>query len=402
MTNVAPDHNSTLNEIRADFLDQAQYLHAPTDEDPNRGWEYEILLSEWLRGIYDEYGAPIDIHHVLMPSLQSIYSQDENAIELRFAACYCLAMHLWNANKIEEHEQLMINDLGSFDDAQFCLVRHRRSIDLLGRALICGDFDQRRMFSESALVESSKCLESRALHTVPGVSNFFGNIVIFMVENGFVTSQDKIHASALTAISDAIRNLETKNSLDRFPRILMTRGVLNTYAGEYQKARSDAARARSLAFRPKHEDELSQAKIELSSLSASIVKDQMNRSKEEFADMMHLETQRSRGEMLQLLGLLGAILAFLAIGANIAIKVEDPLAIGLIFPLMGGVIVVVFGTFWTLWQSVSLNRRLDSGEPDSVGPKLWRRPQASAEMLTIAGGMFMIALSLALLWFQYG
>lgn len=100
-----------------------------------------------------------------------------------------------------------------------------------------------------------------------------------------------------------------------------------------------------------------------------------------------------------------AILAFLAIGANIAIKVEDPVAVGLVFPLMGGVIVTIFGTFWMLWQSAPLDKQRSDNEMQRPATNLAlaeRLLYMSIEKLAIIGGVVMIALSLGLLWLQYG
>ncbi len=207
---------SDENAILEDFLDEAQRLQSPTEANPERGWDYELRLGNWLAELYEEYGPPTERHQALESALRSIFEQENRDDILRFSAFYCYAMHLWNANRLSDHKTLLQDMLDDFDDNRFLLIRHRRAMDYLSRALTSGEHDQRRSNSESALEESAKCLES-------------------------VT----------------IRNLENKGELGKFARILMPRGVLHSYAREYQRARSDAARARSLEFQPKHEDELS-------------------------------------------------------------------------------------------------------------------------------------------------
>ena len=384
-----------------DFVHGTQQIQHVSEHDVMAGWNYELQLGAWLERMYRANGPAVTGHEDLTNALQSILDDEDLDNPTRFSAAYCLAMHLWNANRLSEHRKLVQQTLQDFNESEFVILRHRHAMMLFGDTQTSQSIEQRRNLAQEALEQSAKSLRSRALQKVPGVANVFGQILIFLIDNAFPVPEGDRYDTAIRALTDAIQLLEDKDSLHQFPRILITRGVLYAYAGDYPRARSDSAYGKKMRFEPKHEDELSLAKIELSSLSSTRIKEQLDESREETTEIMSRELQRSRGEVLQLLGLIGVILAFLSLGTNISLKVDEPLIVGLMFPLMGGVVVVIFGTFWVLLRSTHGQKRIRHNRlrmSPGDSPTLQERSPRSPEVIAIGGGMLIIAVCLFLLW----
>ena len=92
--------------IVEDFVDKTKHLRHVTETEVRAGWKYELELGEWLSEVYKANGPAVTSHEDLTSALQSILDNEDYDTSTRFSAIYCLAMHLWNANRLREHRNL--------------------------------------------------------------------------------------------------------------------------------------------------------------------------------------------------------------------------------------------------------------------------------------------------------
>ncbi|MCY3909914.1 MAG: hypothetical protein OXF99_00285 [bacterium] len=374
MTDLIPDEDQSPPGIREWFLTVSQGL-LDKCERAQYGpvWDYEVEIEEWLREVYDASSIPLHRRNDLVEELKDIFRDTDVEDFHRFSAYYCLAMHMVIAGHFNSHETLIGEyNLWFGDHTQsfpYQLLEHRRAMVALHHTWQGQD---KRETLTRALRLSMTCLETYGLDSIPGVANVHATIVTLMIESSVLKvppksvtdamqTPDEVNV-ALNYLNTSIDTLIHEDRLHDFAQILVTRALLKALCEQFDEAREDIARAKSLDYRARPEDELSVSKVELLALNAQLIDQRSAQIVETFQDTIDDAMQRSRGETLQLIGLIGAIIAFVSVGATISLNVSDPSIIGHLFLLMGGVILTTFGSLWVMIQSSRDQRKLYSGQ----------------------------------------
>jgi len=353
-----PAAASSSSQLRLSFIESTEHL--PVEPGPgvgHAGWDYELFLGNWLARHLDHSDVRASIASDLSEALRSIFDSDDRILSegIRFAAFYSLAMHQWNRGDFSGHETHIGNYAQYFgDDTLHPLIFHRRAMLHLNRAKIASNDADATHEAKWALQHSTRCVSELGLHDLPGVVNIYVSVATLIRERDLLDYSshfgDEVELDAIERSEQAIMNLQHRGRISEFPRIAVSTALLCALQGDFGNARRLVGIAQSNGFVPKPEDEFSLGKIEFLSL-ASRNEDQLSDIRDSVSEVsseLRTEMRRHRGEMLSLLGLIGAVVAFLSVGTNIALKGTDGKQLALLFLLIGAIILLVFSGFWAM------------------------------------------------------
>ena len=267
--------------------------------------------------------------HNVEPTMRTIISDESHAHEVRFAALYCLLVHLNRQDRTATYAELVRSNEAEFGQEPYfdtfrALVAHGRGIG--GRP---------------ELLRVAIDFARRAAADLPGHVGIQHQIATFIVD--YLELEGTAASTGPLEEADRAISLVLSSPQRRRAHYFETRSRVSALQGEYGGAR--VAIAEAIAAESDDDPDVYRrlARYQATRVRIDLLEERARTQAQQ--ERFRRELDRFRTQQVELLGLLAAVVAFVASAASIAAQSAKAADGARLMCAMAGAVILVFTTF---------------------------------------------------------
>lgn len=243
----------------------------------------------------------------------------------RFAALYAVLLRLRREERYSEYKDLVRKSEWEFADEPYFLTFQA--------------FIARLRAGDSSALRSAVEYSRRAAHLMPEVAGVVHQVAVFLAE--YLELQDTPSTAEIVEAENFVERAIMLSS-GRLAHFFETRARILALRGDFAGARTAIGDAIELESRETRDYSRRIAQYQTTGVRIDILRERQRWAKSH--EQFRSEIERFRAQQLELLGLLAAVVAFVATAGNIASHMAGRDGVRLMLAL-AGVVILVFSSF---------------------------------------------------------